>query len=306
MRVHSLAKELEIQTNQLITFLQSKGFDIKGPLNTLGDAEIESARNNLAELKDTEKDKKSKKSSTSGVKKRVFVRSKQTTDPRSGPRRQPGSTQQIRPPQIPQRKQGTSKVAEKAMAHQKAIAEKEKAIRTALDKTAIEAQLAKVQPDASPKDEKSTGRRPERGKAVAADQKTDIRRDQKGRKEHVKTDPGRGKGTERPKKKKFKFSKEDAIRAARDKRRPASQNKPAFKSPVTGSDALGVRKTLCASVMYEPRTSEFLWRYSLACSSDQKKTDFRQKASMIFGSSSVLKSTIGTKTNGFAFGSGTE
>lgn len=243
MRVHSLAKELEIQTNQLITFLQSKGFDIKGPLNTLGDAEIESARNNLAELKDTEKDKKSKKSSTSGVKKRVFVRSKQTTDPRSGPRRQPGSTQQIRPPQIPQRKQGTSKVAEKAMAHQKAIAEKEKAIRTALDKTAIEAQLAKVQPDASPKDEKSTGRRPERGKAVAADQKTDIRRDQKGRKEHVKTDPGRGKGTERPKKKKFKFSKEDAIRAARDKRRPASQNKPAFKSPVTGSDALGVRKT---------------------------------------------------------------
>ncbi|MCD6218554.1 translation initiation factor IF-2 [bacterium] len=243
MRVHSLAKELEIQTNQLITFLQSKGFDIKGPLNTLGDAEIDAARNNLAELKSAEKDKKTKKSPTSGVKKRVFVRSKQTTDPRTRPRRQPGSTQQIRPPQIPQRKQGTSKAAEKAMAHQKALAEEEKAKRTALDKKALKAQMAEIQPDASPADKKKIRQKPKRGKVAATDKKIDDRRDKKGKKEQVRTDPGRGKGTERPKKKKFKFSKEDAIRVARDKRRTASRNKPASQTPVTGSDALGVRKT---------------------------------------------------------------
>ena len=65
---------------------------------------------------------------------------------------------------------------------------------------------------------------------------------------------------------------------------------------------LSVKYTLCANVMYEPRIFLFVIRYSLACSSDQKKIELRQKPSMILGSSNVLKSTIGTKTNGSASG----
>jgi len=44
-------------------------------------------------------------------------------------------------------------------------------------------------------------------------------------------------------------------------------------------------------------------RYSLACSSDQKKTLFFQNASMMLGSFKVLKSTSGTNTTGLQFGS---
>ena len=69
---------------------------------------------------------------------------------------------------------------------------------------------------------------------------------------------------------------------------------------------LGVRKTLWARVMYDPRTPACVRRYSFACSSDQKKTERRQKASMMLGSFNVPKSTIGTKTRGFASGSETE
>jgi hypothetical protein len=58
--------------------------------------------------------------------------------------------------------------------------------------------------------------------------------------------------------------------------------------------------------MEVPRTSTCWRRYSFACFSDQKKTDFRQNASMMLGSSSALKFTIGTNTSGFALESDME
>ena len=52
--------------------------------------------------------------------------------------------------------------------------------------------------------------------------------------------------------------------------------------------------------MYKPYAPPTLRRYSLACSSDQKNTDFRQKTSMMFGPVSLAKFTSGTKTMGLA------
>jgi hypothetical protein len=57
---------------------------------------------------------------------------------------------------------------------------------------------------------------------------------------------------------------------------------------------------LCGSVRYMPRFWPVDRRYSRACSSDQKKMEFRQNASMMLGSSSFLRFIMGTKTRGAA------
>ena len=50
--------------------------------------------------------------------------------------------------------------------------------------------------------------------------------------------------------------------------------------------------------MYAPRILCAFFRYSLACSSDQKKTHSVQNGSIILSSSSLDKSISGTKTTG--------
>ena len=62
----------------------------------------------------------------------------------------------------------------------------------------------------------------------------------------------------------------------------------------------GVRNAAWRSVRYRPRPIGLLRRCCRACSSDQKNTDFRQKAWIMLGSFSLLKSTSGTKTSGSA------
>ena len=64
-----------------------------------------------------------------------------------------------------------------------------------------------------------------------------------------------------------------------------------------------VTATLCVNVRNVPRAPFTLARYSRACSSDQKKTDLRQKTSMMLGSFNVSKLTSGAKTSGCAPGS---
>jgi hypothetical protein len=64
-----------------------------------------------------------------------------------------------------------------------------------------------------------------------------------------------------------------------------------------------VTATLCVNVRNVPRAPFTLARYSRACSSDQKKTDLCQKASMILGSFNVSKLTSGAKTSGSVSGS---
>ena len=63
---------------------------------------------------------------------------------------------------------------------------------------------------------------------------------------------------------------------------------------------IGVTKAIWLVVRYKPRSPPILRRCSLACSSDQKNTDFRQKASMMLGSFSFSKSTSGMKISGSA------
>jgi hypothetical protein len=64
-----------------------------------------------------------------------------------------------------------------------------------------------------------------------------------------------------------------------------------------------VTATLCVNVRNVPRVPFTLARYSRACSSDQKKTDLRQKTSVMLGSFSASKLTSGAKTSGCAPGS---
>jgi hypothetical protein len=69
---------------------------------------------------------------------------------------------------------------------------------------------------------------------------------------------------------------------------------------------IGVIYAHCASVKYTPSTCFPLARYSLACSSDQKKVEFRQYESMIVRSLKLSQSTSGVNTSGFAPASPTE
>jgi hypothetical protein len=62
----------------------------------------------------------------------------------------------------------------------------------------------------------------------------------------------------------------------------------------------GVISIAWGRLRYNPFTSFICLRYWRACSSDQKKTELFQKASMMLGSSSFSKSTRGTKTSGSA------
>lgn len=71
-------------------------------------------------------------------------------------------------------------------------------------------------------------------------------------------------------------------------------------NPKSAPCMIGVMNTAWSNVMYKPRTSPTLLRCSLACSSDQKKTDLLQNASMMLGSVSLHTSTSGTKTRGSA------
>lgn len=63
---------------------------------------------------------------------------------------------------------------------------------------------------------------------------------------------------------------------------------------------IGVINTHCFTVRYPPGNLLLLFLYFLACSSDQKKTDCFQNESIILGSDSVVKSTSGIKTSGWA------
>ncbi|MBU1023939.1 translation initiation factor IF-2 N-terminal domain-containing protein, partial [bacterium] len=208
MRVHTLSKELDISATKIIAFLQSQGFNIKGPLNTLGDSEIEAVTKNLDVLKG-EKISKKPEIPSKGTKKKVFIRSKQSPDPRARTRRS-DLPQQIRPSQIPQ-KRGASKVAQVAMAHQKASAQKEKEQLVEEEKRLIAAKEAAEKKPA----EKPAIVSPQRKPDDAA--RPDRVKERKFVHDKTKTDRG-----EKP-----KFSKEEAIRAARAKRRPGGSRNPA-------------------------------------------------------------------------------
>ena len=65
----------------------------------------------------------------------------------------------------------------------------------------------------------------------------------------------------------------------------------------------GVTHRFWSSVRYTPATPPSAFLCSRACSSDQKKTDLRQKSSMMLGAFSLVKSTIGTKNIGLLSGS---
>ncbi len=62
---------------------------------------------------------------------------------------------------------------------------------------------------------------------------------------------------------------------------------------------MGVMYAHCSKVKYTPFTCFVLARCSLACSSDQKKVEFRQYASMIVRPVKLLHSTSGINTHGF-------
>ena len=62
---------------------------------------------------------------------------------------------------------------------------------------------------------------------------------------------------------------------------------------------MGVINAHCFVVRYPPGNLLLFFRWFLACSSDQKKTDCFQNVSMILGSESVLKSTSGIKIRGW-------
>jgi hypothetical protein len=62
----------------------------------------------------------------------------------------------------------------------------------------------------------------------------------------------------------------------------------------------GVISIACGKVKYNPLRSFICLWYWRACSSDQKKTELFQKASIMLGSSSLSISTRGTKTSGSA------
>ena len=63
---------------------------------------------------------------------------------------------------------------------------------------------------------------------------------------------------------------------------------------------MGVIYTHCSKVKYTPFTCFVILRYSLACSSDQKKTEFRQYKSMMVSSAKLFQSMSGMNTNGCA------
>ncbi len=65
---------------------------------------------------------------------------------------------------------------------------------------------------------------------------------------------------------------------------------------------IGVIKAHWAGVRYPPAPQLPFFRNDLACSSDQKKTDCRQNASMMLASASDAKSTSGIKIRGEASG----
>lgn len=69
---------------------------------------------------------------------------------------------------------------------------------------------------------------------------------------------------------------------------------------------MGIKYAHCSNVRYSPSTCFVLVRYSLACSSDQKKYEFLQYASMMVCSVKFAQSISGIKTNGFAPFSRTE
>ena len=62
---------------------------------------------------------------------------------------------------------------------------------------------------------------------------------------------------------------------------------------------MGVIYAHCSRVKKTPFTCFVFTRYSLACSSDQKKIEFRQYASMMFCPAKLFHTTSGINTNGF-------
>ena len=65
----------------------------------------------------------------------------------------------------------------------------------------------------------------------------------------------------------------------------------------------GVIQRFCSSVRYSPATPPVAFLCLRACSSDQKKTDLRQKSSTMLGAFSLVKSTTGMKNIGLLSGS---
>ena len=65
----------------------------------------------------------------------------------------------------------------------------------------------------------------------------------------------------------------------------------------------GVTQRFWSSVRYSPTTPPSAFLCFRACSSDQKKTDLRQKSSTMLGAFSLVKSTIGMKNIGLLSGS---
>ena len=63
---------------------------------------------------------------------------------------------------------------------------------------------------------------------------------------------------------------------------------------------MGVINAHCLTVRYPPGNLLLFFLCFFACSSDQKKTDCFQNASIILGSESAAKSTSGIKTSGLA------
>lgn len=242
MRVHELASELGLTAKKIIEFLQNKGYDIKGPLNNLGKDEITAVRDYKSKLE--QQPSSTQKSKSSGTKKKVFIRSKTSADPRY--RRPTSGTQQARPTQIRPRKPGHEpskalKAAKEAVKPRSfdAETEKQKAIIEAqkkAERTAIEAKKRqqeikeretaesktvdkhkKTRPKSKPQEhvkapkpdyrKKTPKKEPDTKSVADTDQKTRQQPRQKKRRPRDEQHPH-----------KPKFTKEGAAKAARESR----------------------------------------------------------------------------------------
>ena len=242
MRIHNLAKELGVPSARLITLLQANGFDVKGPLNTIGTEEVEVAKKHLDELKSDPSAKKAGIGKPVGTKKKVFIRSKTVEDPRARRPASGGTAQQvIRPTQIKPKRPGmpvTTKprpkpepvrIVKPAVVEKPKVEVKPQAVEAKPVETKAEEIRKPAQPVAAEKTVREKEHRPAEPKTGEAPRKHTGPPDRRGK-------PYRP--AERP-----KFSKEEAIRAAREKRQFTGPRKPTTQGqPYSGRDLKDVGK----------------------------------------------------------------
>jgi translation initiation factor IF-2 len=243
MRIHNLAKELGVPSARLITLLQANGFDVKGPLNTIGKEEVDVAKQHMDELKSDPSAKKVGVGKPVGTKKKVFIRSKTVEDPRARRPATGGPAQQvIRPTQIKPKRPGMPVASkprpkpEPVRVMKPAVVEKPKVeVKPQVVETPhVEAKPIEVKKIAEPVAvvDKSVRQKEQRDQREPREPRPAEAKTTEAPRKHTGPPDRRGKPyrpTERP-----KFSKEEAIRAAREKRQFTGPRKPASQGQPVG------------------------------------------------------------------------